>query len=88
MRPKNTSYALKQHRKTFHLARYDPERWEQVNENNLQTNLRDARERASVAERELEAGKKQASTFIVYDDALQAHETKKKLEYLREADGI
>ena len=72
MRTKHTSNALKRHRKTFHLARHDPELWEQVKENNLLESLQEAQERASAAERRAEISEKmleralgQASTYIL-----------------------
>ena len=71
MRTKHTSNALKRHRKTFHLARRDPELWEQVKESNFLESLHEAQERASAAERRaqtserlLEDARKQASIYI------------------------
>ena len=55
MRTKSTSDKLKRHRKTFYLARRDPDRWERERNTTLSEGLREARERASVAEREAKA---------------------------------
>ena len=82
MRIKHTSHALKQQRKTFHLARHDPEHWEQEKEAARLENLHEARERASAAEREAKADKEllknaqqQVSVVVVREDKLQAHGT-------------
>jgi len=84
MRLKETSDAVKRHRKTFHLARRDPEHWEQERETSLSETLREARERAAIAEREAEANKRllnhnqqQASLVIVYRGGLYAHEAER-----------
>jgi len=50
MRCKKVSDKLKRHRQTFHLSRYDPERWEQERNATLSESLRKAEERASIAE--------------------------------------
>jgi len=75
MRPKETSGTLKHHRKTFHLARRDPERWEEEREVGLSEGLREARERANIAEREAETDRtllkhsqQQVSLVIVRED--------------------
>lgn len=82
MRTKKTSEALKRHRQTFHLARHDPERWEQEKNDSLSESLHEARERARIAEREVEITKKllrdsqrEASLIIVCGDELPAHQT-------------
>ena len=79
MRTKQTSYAQQRHRKTFYLARCDPERWEQEKEASLLESLREARERTSAAEKEAKTNKKllkqsqqQASIIIVREDELRA----------------
>ena len=74
MRTKHVSDALKRQRRTFHLARHDPARWEQEKETStLLENIHDAQERTSAAERDAEVNKqlveekqKQARIFIVY----------------------
>ena len=88
MRPKGTSKALKRHRKTFHLVRHDPERWEQEKKAALSENLHEAREKADTAEREVEAKERllmdcrdQVSIAIVYDDERRSHETKRLTPY-------
>ena len=58
MRQKRPSESQKHHRRTFHLPRYDPERWEQERDASLTESLREARERATVAEREAETSEK------------------------------
>ena len=58
MRSKETSDALKRHRKTFHLARHDPELWEQERSTTLSDSLHNAQERASEAEKVAETNKK------------------------------
>jgi len=81
MRPKNVSDKLKRHRQTFHLARRDPERWEWERSVTLSENLREAQERASIAEREvertkglLEQSQRQVSPVMVCEGELCAHE--------------
>jgi hypothetical protein len=64
---KKGSKAQKRHRKTFHLARHDPERWKQVRENNhseslrelqeLSERLREAEERENIAKGKAETAK-------------------------------
>jgi len=90
MRSKQISYAQKRQRETFHIARYDPECWEQEKETTLLENLREARERANAAEREAETNKEtlkysqqQASIVIVCEDKLPAHGTEKRLTICR-----
>ena len=51
-RLKCTPNALKRHRETFHLARHDPEHWEQERETTLLESLREARERVNTVDRE------------------------------------
>ena len=82
MRTKKTSDALKRHRQTFHLARHDPERWEHEKNVSLYESLREARERARIAEREVEITKKllrdsqrEVRLIIVCGDELPAHKT-------------
>jgi len=90
MHTKHISNTLKQQCSIFHLARHDPERWEQEKETTLLNSLHDAWEKASAAEREAETNKKlwknsqqQASIFIVYEDVLRAHGTKNRLTTCR-----
>lgn len=52
MRKKHVSDTLKHHRSTFHLARHSPDRWEKERNASFSESLCEARERASVAERE------------------------------------
>jgi len=82
MRPKKVSDKLKRHRRTFHLARHDPERWKQERSVALSENLREAQERASIAEREVEGNKglleqsqQPVSPVIVCEGEICAHET-------------
>ena len=84
MPKKKPSDALKRHRHTFHLARYDPEGWEQARYLSLSENLREARERAGIAEREAEANKKlsthrgqEVSLVVTHEGELPAHETQR-----------
>ena len=77
MRPKKVSDKLKRHRKTFHLARHDPERWEREKRAALSENLHEAQERASIAEREVERNKglleqsqQKVSPVIVCEDEI------------------
>ena len=84
MPKKKPSDALKCHRHTFHLARYDPEGWEQARYLSLSENLREAQERASIAEREAEASKKllrhreqEVSLVITHEGELLVHETQR-----------
>jgi len=85
MRTKQTSYALQRHRKTFHLARSDPERWEEEKETTRLESLHEARERASAAEKEAETNKRllehsqqQASVVIVHEDEPWVHRVENK----------
>ena len=55
---KRPSESQKRHRRTFHLSRYDQERWEKERDASLTESLREARERATVAEREAETSEK------------------------------
>jgi hypothetical protein len=88
MHPKETSDTLKHHHKTFHLARHDPERWEQEREITLSEGLHEARERARIAEREAETNKtllkrsqQQVSCVAICKDQLRTHETKRLTTY-------
>ena len=91
MRTKHVSDALKRQRRTFHLARHDPERWEREKETStLLENIHDAQERASAAERDAEANKqlveekqKQARIFIVCAGVTDSW-GKKKVNVLQE----
>lgn len=81
MRLKETSDALKRHRRTFHLARHNPERWEQERNITLSENLCDVRETTSKLEGEAEANKKllecrqqQVGPVTGYQEKLRAHE--------------
>lgn len=74
---KKGSEAQKRHRKTFHLARHDPERWKQVRENNhseslrelqeLSERLREAEERESIAK-----GKEETAKMLLKEAQQQA----------------
>jgi len=82
MRPKKISDKLKRHHQTFHLARHDPERWEQERSVTFSENLHEAQERASIPEKEaernkglLEQSKQQVGPIIVCEGKLCTHET-------------
>lgn len=77
MRPKNTSGTLKRHRQTFHLARHDPERWEQERDLTTYESLCEARERASIMEEEAKVNKQllkysqqEVGPFVICRDEL------------------
>ena len=82
MRPKKISDKLKRHHQTFHLARHDPERWEQERSVTFSENLHEAQERASIPEKEaeknkglLEQSKQQVGPIIVCEGKLCTHKT-------------
>jgi hypothetical protein len=58
MGKKLVSDSQKRHYRTFHLARRNPELWEQERNASLSETLGEARERISVVEKEVETNKK------------------------------
>lgn len=83
MRYKTISNSLKRQRKSFHLARYDPEGWERERNASLAESLHEAQERANKAEREVEVRerllsdcRKEVSLIPIQKSELYIHETR------------
>lgn len=80
MRLKETSDALKRHRKTLYLARHNPERWAEERIITLSESLHDAQEKKSKVEKKVEASGKllehkqqQVSLVKTYEEELWAY---------------